>query len=32
VPIGTAVAHTRQLDPNSDQWQAVLGCTGQPHW
>ncbi len=32
VPIGTAVAHTRQLDLHSDLWQAVLGCTGQPHW
>jgi 6-phosphofructokinase 1 len=32
VPIGTAVAHRRQLDLHSDLWQAVLGCTGQPHW
>jgi 6-phosphofructokinase 1 len=32
VPIGTAVTHRRQLDPTSDLWQAVLGCTGQPHW
>ena len=32
VPIGTAVAHTRQLALNSDLWQAVIGCTGQPHW
>ena len=32
VPIGTATAHSRRLDLNSDLWQAVLGCTGQPHW
>ncbi len=32
VPIGTAVAHRRQLDLHSDLWQAVLSCTGQPHW
>ena len=32
VPIGTAVARSRQLDPGSDLWQAVLGCTGQPQW
>jgi 6-phosphofructokinase 1 len=32
VPIGTATAHSRRLDLNSDLWQAVIGCTGQPHW
>ncbi len=32
VPIGTAVRETRQMDTQSDMWQAVLSCTGQPHW
>ncbi len=32
VPIGTAVATRRQMDPASDMWNAVLGCTGQPRW
>jgi len=32
VPIGTAVAQSRQMDTDSDLWQAVLGCTCQPHW
>ncbi len=32
VPIGTAVAERRHMDTDSDMWQAVLGCTGQPQW
>ncbi|MHC4813409.1 MAG: ATP-dependent 6-phosphofructokinase [Planctomycetota bacterium] len=32
IPIRTAVATRRQLDPASDLWNAVLGCTGQPRW
>lgn len=32
VPIGTAVATRRQMDADSDLWNAVLGCTGEPRW
>jgi 6-phosphofructokinase 1 len=32
VPIRTAVAEPRHMDPASDLWNAVLGCTGQPRW
>lgn len=32
VPLSTVTAHARSLDLRSDLWQAVLSCTGQPHW
>jgi 6-phosphofructokinase 1 len=30
VPIATAVANTKRLDPHGNFWQTVLECTGQP--
>ena len=32
VPIGTTIAHRRQLDTTSDLWTAVMRSTGQPVW
>ena len=32
VPIRTAVAEPRRMNPASDLWNAVLVCTGQPRW
>lgn len=30
VPIASAVSRSKRLDPNSNFWQSVLSCTGQP--
>ncbi len=30
VPIALATAHRKQLDPDGEVWQRVLGATGQP--
>ncbi len=30
VPISSVVSSAKRLDPNSDLWQSVLECTGQP--
>jgi 6-phosphofructokinase 1 len=32
VPIATAVAETRRMNPDGDLWNAVLSTTGQPDW
>jgi 6-phosphofructokinase 1 len=32
VPIGTAVAGRKRMDPDKDLWSAVLATTGQPDW
>jgi 6-phosphofructokinase 1 len=32
VPISTAVAETKRMDPDKDLWNAVLATTGQPDW
>ena len=32
VPIATAVAERKRMDPDGDLWNAVLATTGQPHW
>jgi len=30
VPIASAVAHRKQIDPRGELWRAVLQATGQP--
>jgi 6-phosphofructokinase 1 len=32
VPIATAVAERKRMDPDGDLWNAVLATTGQPRW
>jgi len=32
VPISTAVAERKRMDPDGDLWSAVLATTGQPNW
>ncbi len=32
VPIATAVAERKRMDPDGDIWGAVLATTGQPNW
>jgi 6-phosphofructokinase 1 len=32
VPIRTAVSEKKQMELDSDLWNAVLSTTGQPRW